>query len=81
MGQKIDEFTFRGVCVECIAHNQCPGKGCNFEENKCATAANPGPYVTRTAAQTEYIDPNSRIQETIGKLSAEGVADLFASTR
>ena len=76
--------TFQGTCVECIAHNQCPGQGCDFTTNTCtAQARQVDPYTLKADAIIGILNPLHQNQGIIGGFQTSGasVAQIFASTR
>ena len=82
-------LSYSGVCVECMAHNQCVDSAkprCDFETYKCV--ARPadtgfGAYMFKNDADEWIMKPNDRIQDTIGAVQTSGasVAEIFANTR
>ena len=80
-------YTIEGTCVECMAHNQCPGQetGCDFKTNKCTKNAKPelGAYTTSKDADTSIFRPMGRIEDAIGAVQTSGasVAEIFGDTR
>lgn len=81
------QFTFGGTCVECMAHNQCPGQetSCDFTTNTCTTAGKPKlrAYTTSKDADTSIFKPLERIGDAIAAVQTSGasVAEIFANTR
>ena len=81
------QFTFGGTCVECMAHNQCPGQetSCDFTTNTCTTAGKPNlrEYTTSKDAETSIFKPLERIGDAIAAVQTSGasVAEIFANTR
>lgn len=78
------DITFKGTCVECIAHNQCPGQGCDFTTNTCtADARQVDPYTPKADAIIGILNPMYQNQGIIGGFQTSGasVAQVFANTR
>ena len=76
--------TFQGTCVECIAHNQCPGQGCDFTTNTCtAEARQVDPYTLKADAIIGILNPLHQNQGIIGGFQTSGasVAQIFSNTR